>query len=278
MQKLRFRETFRQHPCSIQRTRPTSSHGWLKPSNRCVYSFECIVQMFLCILWNLAATLNPVPSRITSWHCSSTPLRKPSCGRSWLLSWMSFLRKVHHYRPLLIVLGSYRISAECTPFIDTLFNVLRSKSYMPYAPPSPPANTSATGSSHADGGIPIPLDGLLNSASSSSGHVRKRSFDQEDDLRPAKGARLNADNQFSRYGRQDGRGTWQQRGERGGRMNIPGRADFMDGGMNGAMDGMNGRAPYRQQERRGICRDYHSTHIRFYASRVYPLIACIAYR
>lgn len=49
-------------------------------------------------------------------------------------------------------------------------------------------------------------------------------------------------------------------------MMISGRADYMDGGMNGAMElGMggsmaNGRAPpYRQPERsRGICRDYHS--------------------
>lgn len=148
-------------------------------------------------------------------------------------------------------------SPECNPFIDTLFGALRTKSYLPYAAPSPPPHNAASSSSQAtDGGIPIPLDGLMN-PSSSSGHVRKRSFDQEDDLRPVKGPRLNADGTFSRYGHPDGRGTWQPRGGGSGRMNIPGRADFMDGGMNG-VEGMNGRGPYRQQERRGICRDYHS--------------------
>ncbi|TCD67536.1 hypothetical protein EIP91_012290 [Steccherinum ochraceum] len=152
------------------------------------------------------------------------------------------------------------LEKESPRFVEALFNVLRSKSYLPYGAPPPSTTSASTSSQPQDGGIPIPLDGLLNPSGSSSGHVRKRSFDRDDDLRPAKGPRLNADGQFSRYGQRPdgGRGTWQQRGERGGRMNIPGRADFMDGGMNGAVDGMNGRGPYRQQERRGICRDYHN--------------------
>ncbi|KAH8100565.1 hypothetical protein BXZ70DRAFT_1022606 [Cristinia sonorae] len=150
------------------------------------------------------------------------------------------------------------LEKECSGFINTLFNVLRTKSYLPYTPPSPTTHAATSSSSIADGGIPIPLDALLTSSGPSSGHVRKRSFDDDHDLRPSKGPRLNADGQFSRYDRQDGRGQWQQRGERTSRMNIQGQADFMDGGMNGAMDGMNGRGPYRQQERRGICRDYHN--------------------
>lgn len=51
-------------------------------------------------------------------------------------------------------------------------------------------------------------------------------------------------------------------------MMISGRADYMDGGMNAAMEMgmgggiMNGRGAYRPPERgRGICRDYHSVYI-----------------
>ena len=89
---------------------------------------------------------------------------------------------------------------------------------------------------------------------------RKRGSEYEDgDPRPAKGPRLGEDGQFSRPSR-GGFG----RGERG-RMMISGRADYMDGGMNGAMEmgmagGMMGlRGAYQPPGRgRGICRDYHS--------------------
>lgn len=89
---------------------------------------------------------------------------------------------------------------------------------------------------------------------------RKRGMDYEEDIRPVKGPRLHEDGQFGRPGR-GGFG----RGERG-RMMISGRADYMDGGMNGAMEmgmgmqpmGMN-RGAYQPPGRgRGICRDYHS--------------------
>ena len=50
-------------------------------------------------------------------------------------------------------------------------------------------------------------------------------------------------------------------------MMVSGRADYMDGGMNGPMEmGMvgnmtNGRGAYRPPDRpRGICRDYHSVY------------------
>lgn len=115
-----------------------------------------------------------------------------------------------------------------------------------------------------DAGIPIPLDGLMNSNEFvSPDRRRKRSLDQDDrEYRIPKGPRLNDDGPLQRYDRGD-RGSW-GRGERGGRMAIQGRADYMDGGMNGAMDmamngGMDGRGSYRPPGRgRGICRDYHS--------------------
>ena len=48
-------------------------------------------------------------------------------------------------------------------------------------------------------------------------------------------------------------------------MNLSGRADFMDGGMSGMdmgmgmnMNGRNGHTYRPPDQRRGICRDYHS--------------------
>ena len=90
--------------------------------------------------------------------------------------------------------------------------------------------------------------------------------DDNDTHVPSKGARLNQDGQFSRYGgRGDGRSSWGGRGDRNGaRMDMNGaRADFMDGGMDSVNMGMNGRGGqnYRPPEqRRGICRDYHSAY------------------
>ncbi|KAJ3536639.1 hypothetical protein NM688_g6809 [Phlebia brevispora] len=155
------------------------------------------------------------------------------------------------------------LEKEGPPFIDTLFTALRTKSYLPYSAPSPPAGQSTPSTSHSvDTGIPIPLDALL-SPTSPSERGRKRSLEHDDrDLRPSKGARLGDDGQFSRYGRG---GSWGAREGRGGRMMISGRADYMDGGMNSAMElgiggpTMNGRGAYRPPERsRGICRDYHN--------------------
>ena len=164
-------------------------------------------------------------------------------------------------------------NVEGPSFVNTLFTALRSKSYIPYSAAPSSSSNYASASTSADGGIPIPLDGLLNTSPQASERGRKRGAENDDyDAHgPSKGPRLNQEGQFSRYGRGDGRSSWGGRGERGGRMNMPGRADFMDGGMagmdmgmgaNGAMGmGMNGRngQNYRPpDQRRGICRDYHS--------------------
>jgi RNA-binding protein 26 len=152
------------------------------------------------------------------------------------------------------------VSLETSTFIDTLFTALRTKSYVPYSALSPPATAAASSSTTPqDGGIPIPFDALMTSDESESpDRRRKRSHEYDDsDLRPTKGPRLHNDGQL-RHGRGFSR-------ERGGRMMMSGRADYMDGGMNGAMEMgmgsmMNGRGTYRPPDRgRGICRDYHST-------------------
>ncbi|KAF8887920.1 hypothetical protein CPB84DRAFT_1837655 [Gymnopilus junonius] len=160
------------------------------------------------------------------------------------------------------------LEKECSSFIDTLFTVIRTKSYLPYnaAPPSP-----SSASKSLDTGIPIPLDVLLPQ---SQERTRKRSNtdDERDGRPPAKGPRLNQDGQFSRYGNGDGRMGLQSSGG----WSRPQMDRFRDGGMGAGMamyhgqmggmgmngmGGVNGRRPQGYQppdQKRGICRDYHN--------------------
>ncbi|KAH9950510.1 hypothetical protein B0H21DRAFT_723637 [Amylocystis lapponica] len=168
------------------------------------------------------------------------------------------------------------LEKEGPPFIDTLFTALRTKSYLPYSATTPSSGYASSSAQSIDTGIPIPLDALLSpSIPTSPSRGRKRSIDHDDrDSRPpAKGPRL-SEGQFSRYGRNDARPAWGARPERTGRMNFSGRADYMDGGLNGVNGGMdagmaggmngaghmNGRPghTYHPPDRRGICRDYHN--------------------
>ncbi|PCH33451.1 hypothetical protein WOLCODRAFT_135145 [Wolfiporia cocos MD-104 SS10] len=161
------------------------------------------------------------------------------------------------------------LEKEGPSFIDTLFTALRTKSYLPYSSTSPSAGYPSSSTS-IDTGIPIPLDALLSPSTPTPpeqrGRKRSLDMDDRDGHPPAKGSRLN-DGQFSRYGRGDNRSSWGGRGERGSRMGISGRADYMDGGMqgmggghgaSGAMGPSNGRIPSYQppEQTRGICRDY----------------------
>lgn len=161
--------------------------------------------------------------------------------------------------------------------------MLRTKSYLPYG-----ASTSSPTFSTKllDNGIPIPLDGLISPSipSEPDGRNKKRSMENDErDGRPsAKGPRL--EGQFSRYGgneRLDGRpaGGWggrverpQNHGYRDGGMDVYGTVMGNMGGMGGmgnmggiggmnGMSHMNGRRQQAYQppdQKRGICRDYHS--------------------
>jgi len=186
-----------------------------------------------------------------------------------------FLEKGALVRPICDGCFSNHISyAECAPFIDTLFTVLRTKSYLPYAPTS---NSPPTQQKSLEEGIPIPLDGLVTPSSSEPPRTRKRSNtgDDRDGRPPSKGPRLNNDTQFSRYGNGgDGNGppssgAWnpQQQFNGGGMgMGMNPYAVPMNGmGMNGmvanGMGPMNNRRPQGYQppdQKRGICRDYFS--------------------
>ena len=147
---------------------------------------------------------------------------------------------------------------EGPPFIDALFTTLRTKSYLPYTSPPPPSAPLLP----TDNGIPIPLDALIPSGSSSPpDRSRKRPSDYEDSLRPPKGPRMSQDGPFSRHSPHRGpgwsNGNWN--GNAPGRPAIPVIPDGVNGGMN---QRMNGRGPSGQyhppDQRRGICRDYYS--------------------
>lgn len=142
---------------------------------------------------------------------------------------------------------------------------------MPYSanPDSPPLQVTpldgAEGS--AEGGIPIPLDGLLSSGSGSGDYrgqprPRKRSNSAvDDDGRPHKGPRLaqghGMDGQFG--GQQSmGPGPWQGMGmDMSMAMNPYGMPMGPMGMHNGHGRRNQGYQP--PDQKRGICRDYHST-------------------
>jgi hypothetical protein len=151
--------------------------------------------------------------------------------------------------------------SEAPSFIDTLFIVLRTKSYLPYTSSPPHLQASSSSNPQAgETGIPIPLDSLLSNNATSPERAQKRSHEggDHDAHRPAKGPRLGADSQFSRYANgRDGRptGQWGGRFDRNERQGMP-------NGMGPGMGNMNGQRIQTYQppdQRKGICRDYHST-------------------
>jgi RNA-binding protein 26 len=178
---------------------------------------------------------------------------------------------------------------EGPSFIDTLFTVLRTKSYLPYSATSSTSGYPQPGASTPDAGIPIPLDALLSPTSPTPaperGLKRSNENDDRDGRPPAKGPRLNSDGQFSRYSDRRGGGPsghstggWGGLGNQGGRphMNENGHGGggnmLMGRGMNGGMAQMNPRPPQNYQPpetKRSICRDYHRASLTFGISRDY---------
>src|SRR6266478_9269004 len=157
-------------------------------------------------------------------------LQNQSCVRSLPRSWMSFSKKARHLSlPSHNYLNSFAY-IEGPPFLDALFTTLRTKSYLPYnSPPPPPAPLLPT-----DNGIPIPLDAITPSGSSSpSERGRKRQSEYDDDIRPPKGPRVSQDGSFSRHGPHKGpgwsNGNWGGGGP--GRPGYGGKPDDVNGGM-----------------------------------------------
>ncbi|KAF7982060.1 hypothetical protein HWV62_30346 [Athelia sp. TMB] len=142
------------------------------------------------------------------------------------------------------------LTAQLDEFLekDTLFTVLRTKSYLPYATDSAPKGP------RADSGIPIPLE---SGPSLPDSRGQKRSMEYDDrDGRPAKGPRLNdGPGQFPRLPNGMNQQPWNGNGLGG----MIGMGGGMGGGGMGAH--MNGRRPHAYQPpdmRRGLCRDYHN--------------------
>lgn len=149
--------------------------------------------------------------------------------------------------------------SEGPSFIDTLFTVLRTRSYLPYTTSPPPSQSSPP----TDTGIPIPLDSLLSNTAPSPERGQKRTHvdDDRDTVHPAKGPRLTVDGQFSRY--PSGRdirstGQWGPRSDRQGSANGTGSA---------VLNGQRIQTYQPPDQRRGICRDYHSVYPSFSPSR-----------
>jgi len=175
-----------------------------------------------------------------------------------------FLEKGAHYLGVIRISFSIR-HTEGPSFIDTLFTVLRTKTYLPYTASDTTSSFSLPSHSQsADTGIPIPLDALLsNHSPTERGQKRSLEHDERDGRPPTKGARLSAEGQFSRYpnGR-DSRstGAWSGSQNRAG-----GQGMMINGtvgsGMNGNNQNANTRRPQNYQppdQRKGVCRDYHS--------------------
>ncbi|KAG0697156.1 hypothetical protein DFH29DRAFT_991492 [Suillus ampliporus] len=157
------------------------------------------------------------------------------------------------------------LEKEGPSFIDTLFTVLRTKSYLPYTAGDPTSSFSLPSRSQpADTGIPIPLDGLLsNHSPTDRGQKRSLEHDERDGRPPTKGARLSAEGQFSRYS--NGRDSRSTGAWNGGQNRPAGQGMMMNGTMGSGMNGSNQNVNTRRQQnyqppdqRKGICRDYHN--------------------
>jgi len=178
------------------------------------------------------------------------------------------------------VLTIFTPCAECSAFIDTLFTVIRTKSYLPYnaTPSSPKA---------LDNGIPIPLEILTPAPAPDRSRKRSSADDERDGRPPAKTQRLNNDGNFSRYGNGVGpqqSGGWSRQqadrfrdGGMGMGMGMGGYPMQMGGMSMNGMGVMNGRRPQGYQppdQKRGFCRDYHSAYPHFFLSPSFFMVMC----
>ncbi|KAH8835399.1 hypothetical protein DL96DRAFT_1520014 [Flagelloscypha sp. PMI_526] len=130
------------------------------------------------------------------------------------------------------------LEKECQPFVEMLFKVLRSRSYVPYSDGSSSSNSAHSG--------PVPMD---TSSGSSADHSRKRGREEDDydQHGPAKGPRVSSEGQFSRYSNGHGPSTghWNSHPQ----PPLPREYPVLP---------PNGR-PYQPSALpRGMCRDYHN--------------------
>ena len=195
-------------------------------------------------------------SQNTFSRCSSTMSQKMKCERNLHYSLKNSSKKVLCFHLYHV---KYSFPPEAPTFIDTLFTVLRTKSYLPYtdsAPTHPPYPSTSSTQQLSNVGIPIPLDGLLQNNTTSPERGQKRALEY-DDHNPSKGPRLGADSHFNRYANGRDYRQWGEKNERPGVVNSSNQRI----------------QTYQPPERRGICRDYHSAYISLAYSCNYIIIS-----
>ena len=177
-------------------------------------------------------------------RCLSATSLRPTSGRSSRLSWTNSSKKARLARQRPISRDAVNaISTDGPPFIDTLFTVLRTKSYIPYASALAPSTSQISAAAGGDdAGIPIPLDAIMSPPiPTGPSALRKRALeDGGDGNAPAKGPRLgNFPN--GRHDRRDYNPMENGMGHVNPSRNVAGRPKI--------------HIPPEQLN--GICRDYH---------------------
>ncbi|KAF9513684.1 hypothetical protein BS47DRAFT_1485487 [Hydnum rufescens UP504] len=142
------------------------------------------------------------------------------------------------------------LETEAAPFVDKLFQTLRTRSYIPYDDVQPASGTT---------GIPIPLDSLVTSPHTPRGTKRISDSDLDRGSRPPpKGPRLSDGGRYSN-GRNSGPSNHSRGGARGAHGVNSGRSGpSYPNGRNGSSNAGPSSDRSQYSNVKEPCRDYHN--------------------